>query len=228
MAIFCSTLCTTHTAVRLAYAPCPTCPDTPTQAPPTPGPTVTTFNAPPSPNSVDPLAPNYFIAGTGIPVEFASVETDSVIELVLAPIVAGVAAIGPSVDGAYTIDLGPGQALGMVFGVTLQAPFRITQLYDVDLTVAAGSEVATLQLVRDTGTASGYRWTDGASYNIVDSDGNPGLTTVQNVTRLTYLVSGGLLEPDALDLGTSTWTLTATPLTGDADPVVLTVTVITS
>lgn len=228
MAVFCSTQCTTNTAVRLAYLPCPLCPDVSTQPPPTPGPVEEEFNTPPSVVSLDPINPQYFIVGTGIPAAYSSVGTDAVIELFLAPLVAGVDAIGPSANGAYEIDLQAGQALGMLFGATLLAPFQITNLYDVDLTVQAGSETATLQLVRDTTTPSGYRWTDGAGYNIVDSAGNTMQTTVQNVTRLTYLIDGGLLEPDALDLGTSTWTLTATPREGSSDPVVLTVTVTTS
>lgn len=210
MATFCQTHCTPNVPVRLAEMPCPTCPDSPAQPPPQPGEPVEEFNAPPSVNSLDPDAPTYFRAGTGIPAEYSTVGTDSVIELFLAPLIAANSAIGPSVDGEYDVTLNPGQQLAMVFGATLLAPFRITSLYDVDLTVTAGGDSTTLALVRDTTTSSGYRWTDGASYNIIDSEGNAGQTTVQNVTRLTYLVSGGLLPPAATDPGQSTWVLTAT------------------
>lgn len=214
MAQFCSTFCTTNTAVRLASQPCATCPENPTQPPPTPGPVEEVFNEPPSVNSLDPLAPQFFAVGSGIPAEHATVATNSVIELFLAPIIGGVQAIGPSVDGAYEVELAPGQELGMVFGATILAPFKITTLYDVDLSVTAGGDSTTLALVLDNTAASGYRWTDGDTYNITDSDGNAQGTTVQNVTRPRFLVDGGLLPPAAEDPGLSTWVLTATPKAG--------------
>lgn len=227
MAQFCSTFCTTNTAVRLASQPCATCPDNPTQPPPTPGPVEEEFNEPPTVNSLDPVAPQFFIAGSGIPAEFATVATNSVIELFLAPIIGNVEAAGPSVDGAYDIALAPGQELAVLFGATILAPFKITTLYDVDLTVTAGGDSMTLALAVDNTAESGYKWTDGAAYNIVDSDGNAQGTTVQNVTRLRFLVDGGLLPPAAEDPGLSTWVLTATPKAG-GPAVVATVNVTTS
>lgn len=209
MAQFCQQFCSTNVAVRLAQMPCPTCPDLPSQPPPVPGPAEEQFNVPPSQLSLNPEAPQYFRVGTGIPAENSTVGTDSVIELFLAPLVAGTGDLGPSVAGAYAVTLSPGQELGMVFGATLLASFRITSLYDVDLTVAAGGDSVTLALVRDTSTPSGYVWSDGAAYNITDSTGNTGQTTVQNVTRLSYLVDAGLLPAAALDPGVSTWALSA-------------------
>lgn len=228
MAVFCSTQCTTNTAVRLAYLPCPLCPEVPTQPPPEQGPITATFGAPPSVNSLDPQNPEYLLVGTGIPAEHASVSTDTVIELFLVPIIAGVDAAGPPDGIHYVVDLGPGQSLGMAFGVTLQAPFKITDLYDVTLTVVHGSDTATLQLVRDPATASGYRWTDGADYNIVDSVGNAMQTTVQNVTRPSYLVDGGLLPPEAATLGQTGWFMVASPRYGDGEEVSLAITVMTT
>jgi hypothetical protein len=149
-----------------------------------------------------------FRAGSGIPAATASSATDGAIELVLMPFVGSVGEfVDPDTGGNYAIDLAAGQRLAVAFGASLVSGenVKITDYYDVVMSVTAGGDTATLSLVSSS-TPSGYTWTDGASYNIVDSAGDA--ATVQNVTRLNFLVPA-LLPPAALDPGLSVWTLEA-------------------
>lgn len=180
----CRNTCAPAPASRLVQPPCFVCRDVfplPV-APNPPGPVSAIIGTTPSTFSLKP--DGTFITGTGISSSGSAVATDGSLELFLAPLVAHVE--GSEMSPPYAVELQEGQELAIVFGATLKSGFgvRITDYYDVVFNIISSEGAKQLKLVPGN-TPSGYIWTDGEGYNIVDSNGD--FHSVQNVTRPSFL-----------------------------------------
>ena len=183
----CRNLCGAAVPSRLVQPGCFICRGVAVSIPPAePGPATDDFGVSPSTFSLKP--DGTLIVGTGINGANASVGSDGVIELFVAPFIGDV--LGSELTYPYSVELQDGQELAVAFGVTLKSGYgvRITEYYDVTLQIIKGSEEKVLTLI-PANTKSGYTWTDGEGYNITDSDGD--LHTVQNVTRPVWFNFGG-------------------------------------
>nr|DAF77144.1 MAG TPA: hypothetical protein [Caudoviricetes sp.] len=175
----CRDTCSSAVPSRLVQPPCFICRGVSVSIPPAaPGAPTDDFGVSPSPFSLKP--DGTLIVGTGINGTNASVGTDGVIELFVAPFIGDVS--GSELTYPYSVELQPGQELAFAFGATLKSGYgvRITEYYDVTMILDFAGVPKTFHLI-PANTKSGYIWTDGAGYNITDSDGD--LHTVQNVTR---------------------------------------------
>lgn len=203
MRVYCEPKCVTTVAAALAAMPCFYCVDSADVLQ-----IGTFFNTPPSVANRSANDPQYLLAGSGIGAEFASVARTEGVELVLAPVIAGIAVVGPSVGGAYAVNLATGQHLAIVFGVaSLRGP-RITDYYDVELVLTAGGGSASATLIDDLATPSTYTWDFPTWGPVTDNAGGP--TVVQNVEQIRYLVTAGVLPAGALLTGTVVAVLRAT------------------
>lgn len=211
--LFCTDPCGTNQPVALAAAPCFVClgdlSPVPPDEPVTPQTLV--FGAPPPAQVLD--GP-YFVTGTGISAAGATSGSDGALVLFLAPFIAGVtgseASPTPADTMTYEIELEDGQELAIAFGAALLsgAYIKITDFYDVNMLIGAGFDTTSLTLVA-ADTPSGYTWQNTAhDYEITDSDGNH--MNVQNVTRLSYLIDGGLLPAGSDAPGVKLFQLNAT------------------
>lgn len=178
----CRDTCATAVPKRLVQPPCFICRGVSVSIPPSaPGTPTDDFGVSPSPFSLKP--DGTLIVGTGISGANASVGSDGVIELFVAPFIGDVS--GSELTYPYSVELQDGQELAFAFGVTLKSGYgvRITEYYDVTMVLDLNGTPKTLHLI-PANTKSGYTWTDNAGYNITDSDGD--LHTVQNVTRPSF------------------------------------------
>lgn len=225
--MFCTDPCGTNQALALVSAPCFVCLGDLSPVPPAAPvlPVTVVFGALPPAQVLD---GTNFVAGEGISAEHASVGSDGALALFLAPLIAGVTGseAAPVAAANYAIELGAGQELAIAFGAALLsgAYIRITDYYDVVFNIDAGGAPTTLTLAEGN-SPTGLVWQNAAeNYVITDSDGTA--MNVQNVTRLTYLVDGGLLPAGATDPGVSLWQLVATRKgTGEMTVVAISVTV---
>lgn len=128
------------------------------------------------------------LPGTGLSPEYVHLVTNQEIELILAPVIAGEAMIGPSTGSAFSQEIQGDQDTSMVFGVTT-ASGNITEGYDVTLTVSFDGQTRTLTLQDAPSTPQLYNWVDldDPTYVVTDSATNADGTSSQNATRIQYL-----------------------------------------
>ena len=143
-----------------------------------------------------------FLTGSGFGGEYATTVNDKVIELALAPALAGVAILGPSVDGVYPTADGE---VSVTFAVTALGDAEVDLFNDYDIKLLAeATEVMSLV----DGVWVGVNKPD---YILTDSFENA--VTIQNTTRQRYLVDAGFIEATADE---EIWQLTATHKTTGA------------
>lgn len=159
-----------------------------------------TYNVAPNENALN--EKGKFLTGKGIGGEFATAVNDKVIELALAPAKAGVAIIGPSVDGVYPSVDGE---VSVTFAVTALGDAEVDLFNDYDIKLLAeATEVMSLV----DGVWVGVNEPD---YVLTDSFENT--ATVQNTTRQRFLVEAGFIESTTDE---EIWQLTATHKTTGA------------
>lgn len=207
MDLFCTDLCKTNVGQKIALQPCFLC-DHPVE----PLPEGVFSNVPPSARSLN--SQGYLLTGTGISGRYAELARNTDLEIFIIPMIHETVVIGPSVDGVYTVTLEAGQSLSFAFGATSLNDARITAGYDVTIEIGSGAAIAEATLV-DAATPSTYGWNITGAGQITDSSGNA--STVQNAEQISFLVTAGLLPPEALETSTITMTITAHPIAGGAD-----------
>lgn len=217
--MFCQDPCGSNLSQPLVSAPCFLCPGSEVVVipPDASGPVQVTGGTSPSPISIRP--DGTFVVGSGIRAGGSTVISDGAIEMYLAPFIANVTG-SEDFTPPYEFTLTEDQELAVAYGAALISGqnVRITDYYDVALSVSEGAETVTLTLVDDMNTPSTYKWTSPAMGEVVDSAGNG--MFVQNVTRLGYITL-----PEDTDV--STWTFTATRKgTGEVVTGSITVTII--
>lgn len=159
-----------------------------------------TYNVAPNENALN--EKGKFLTGKGFGGEFATAVNDKVIELALAPAKAGVAILGPSVDGVYPSTDGE---VSVTFAVTALGDAEVAQFNDYDIKLLAeATEVMSL--------VDGV-WVGKDRPDYVLTDSFESAVTVQNATRQRFLVDAGFVVATTDE---EIWQLTATHKTTGA------------
>ena len=158
------------------------------------------YNVPPDEHALN--EKGNFLTGSGFTGVYATTVNDKVIELALAPAKAGLAILGPSVDGVYPTADGE---VSVTFAVTALGDAEVDLFNDYDIKLLAeATEVMSLV----DGVWVGVNKPD---YILTDSVKNT--VTIQNTTRQRYLAEAGFIEATTDE---EIWQLTATHKTTGA------------